>query len=476
MNIRNSHRQILLTVLSLTLIVSSNIRGQEISLGQGQMAGEPTETSVILQSRLTAGDKLIDGDLPGKNGVGRFEIATSADFKDSITTEWLTATPESDYILKSKINKLQSGTKYYYRLHYGLDKKKMAIGPTCTFQTLKGKASEQNVNFVVVTGINYWKLGMRKNPPPSAGYPALDAILAQKPDFLVGTGDTVYYDHPETAPAKTQIELRKKWHEQFVQPQFGKLFAQVPTYWEKDDHDFGFDDSDPDKMGKDFATLGVNTFLEQMPVLDPKDRGVTYRTHRPSKYLQIWLVEGRDYRSPNAKTDGPEKSVWGREQREWLKKTLLESDATFKLLISPTPMVGPDDDWKWDNHVNPQGFRHEGDEFFRWLKENNFLNKNFYIICGDRHWQYQSIHPSGFEEFSCGALDDSNARIGRIPGDPQSTDPKATIKQPYTQKEASGGFIKVSVKKSAQEKAPTMEILFLDEHGEKLQSVVKTGK
>jgi len=31
------------------------------------------------------------------------------------------------------------------------------------------------------------------------------------------------------------------------------------------------------------------------------------------------------------------------EQNGWLKQTLKASDATFKLLISPTPMVGPDD-------------------------------------------------------------------------------------------------------------------------------------
>jgi len=57
-----------------------------------------------------------------------------------------------------------------------------------------------------------------------------------------------------------------------------------------------------------------------------------------NEYLQIWLVEGRDFRSPNTITDCPDKSIWGKEQKEWLKKTLLESDAIFKLLISPTPI------------------------------------------------------------------------------------------------------------------------------------------
>ena len=89
---------------------------------------------------------------------------------------------------------------------------------------------------------------------------------------------------------------------------------------------------------------GVRVFNEQLPIIDPNDpNGKPYRTHRVSKDLQIWLLEGRDFRSPNLTEDGPEKTMWGVEQREWLKETLLASDATFKIIISPTPMVGPDD-------------------------------------------------------------------------------------------------------------------------------------
>lgn len=138
-------------------------------------------------------------------------------------------------------------------------------------------------------------------------------------------------------------------------------------------------------------------------------------------------------------------------------------------------MVGPDDAYKSDNHVNQKGFRHEGDEFFQWLTKNGFLSKNFYIICGDRHWQYHSIHPSGFEEFSCGALVDANSRLGRKPGDPESTDPDAEIKQVYTQSEKSGGFLKVTVKPGNNKKA-SADFTFYDENGIELYSVVKSAE
>lgn len=134
--------------------------------------------------------------------------------------------------------------------------------------------------------------------------------------------------------------------------------------------------------------------------------------------------------------------MWGAEQRAWLKRTLKASDAKWKILISPTPMVGPDMAKKSDNHASLTGFRHEADAFFARLGENNI--ENFVTICGNRHWQYHSIHPSGVEEFACGALNDENSRLGIEPGDPSGTDPDALIRQPYISPKPSGGFLLVT--------------------------------
>jgi alkaline phosphatase/alkaline phosphatase D len=203
------------------------------------------------------------------------------------------------------------------------------------------------------------------------GYAALDPIRRLNPDFVILNGDCVYYDHPWETRAKTRIELRKKWHEQYVMPRFPKLFAQTATYWLKDDHDHRYNDSDTTGDMEPSNKLGIDIFRDQVPIVKPDDaKAVTYRTHRMGRDLQLWFVEGCDYRSPNDMADGPEKSIWGTAQKEWLQRTLKESDATFKILISPTPEVGPDDAHKKDNQVNANGFRQEGEAFFSWLKEN----------------------------------------------------------------------------------------------------------
>ena len=220
------------------------------------------------------------------------------------------------------------------------------------------------------------------------------------------------------------------------------FFRSVPAYWSKDDHDFRYNESDNSTDHLPLPKTGIDLFREQLPMLATGSEKPTYRTHRVSQDLQIWLTEGRDYRSPNEMADGPEKSLWGTEQREWLKTTLKASDAKWKILISPTPMVGPDDLKKIDNHADLNGFRHEADAFFTWLKENEI--ENFTIICGDRHWQYHSIHSSGVHEFACGALNDENSRLGVAPGDKDGSDPQALIQQEYTSPTPNGGFLQIA--------------------------------
>ena len=475
------------TSLPLLFLFSGLAAGQSgdfpINLRQGIMAGEVGEQSVILQSRLTSTDPHQDPrweGIRGARGWARFEIADNEPFDGSRLTEWIEASPYSDFIVKTKVSGLKPATRYHYRLLYGRDKSDTRQSDPATFRTLAGPAIAAPYSFAVVTGMNYSffhytgssRTDPYEGPDKELGYPALASILKLRPDFFVGTGDNVYYDHPgHRGRAQTRHEMRKKHHEQYSQPRFLDLFRSVATYWMKDDHDHRFDDSDavnavriraPKQLdyyprtnihegesGSGFLPsheLGIELFQEQLPVVDPSDRDpVTYRTHRVSRDLQVWLVEGRDYRSPLDQPDGPRKTIWGTQQKEWLMQSLKESDAPFKLLLSATPMVGPDSSSKRDNHTNLNGYRHEGDEFFDFLADSGITGKEFFIACGDRHWQYHSIRPDGYEEFSSGALVDANSILGSFPGDPNTTDPDGHIRQPYHSPEASGGFLIISV-------------------------------
>ncbi len=452
----------------------------ELHLAQGILAGEVTATSAILQTRLTARPGLdATGDVPGTPGFVRFELSTSEAFTNPRRTDWLPAQAASDHIVKAVIPDLKPATRYHYRVLYSntADDARPHSSPRGSFQTLPAPTSAAPVNFVLTSCLNYaffrdgtkGQGGGAQGRDRELGYPALEPMLKLEPDFCILDGDCVYYDHHVATRAETLPQLRKKWHEQYVMPRFVKLFARVPTYWLKDDHDHRKNDSDATGDYAPSHELGIATFREQVPVVNPADpKAVTYRTHRMGRDLQLWFVEGRDYRTPNRAPDGPDKTIWGAEQRAWLQRTLKESDATFKILISPTPIIGPDDGSKRDNHVNPAGFKHEGESFLAWLKDNGVQPGQFYILTGDRHWKYHSRHATGFEEFACGALNRENSRLGRAPGDPKSTDPKALVQQLYTDNPASGGFLHVSVTPGRPTQRPQIQFRHHDDTGKVL--------
>jgi alkaline phosphatase/alkaline phosphatase D len=477
------------TLTSLTvflLFLLSTTRGAMFT-AQGIMAGEPTTTSIHLQTRITSipGPALdADHDIPGATAEVCFEYGTKSDFSDAIRTPWLQARSDNDYIGRATLTGLRPGQIYYYRPVYGVSRTDTKRGPSGRFATLPGRDSDRAVTFIVGSCMNYMKFmfGPKGKAGPAVtateedkrlGYRSFPAMLRLNPDFFVGTGDIVYYDNILHGPARTLEELRKCWHEQARFPRLIEFFARTPAYWSKDDHDFRFNESDNETSKLPLPETGIALFREQLPIVPAGDlRSPTYRTQRVSRDLQIWLTEGRDHRSANAMPDGPEKSLWGKQQREWLRRTLRESDATWKILISPTPMIGPDDATKVDNHADLEGFRHERDEFFRWLSAEKI--SGFMVFCGDRHWQYHSIHPTGVEEFACGALNDENARLGVPPGSKKGSDPEGLIKQPYLYSEPTGGFIRVQVlpQKNA---AAKLQIEHRDDTGKVMNTVTKAA-
>ncbi|MEL6107920.1 MAG: alkaline phosphatase D family protein [Planctomycetota bacterium] len=446
-------------VCAMTTLNAEDDSSPRLALGQGTMSGEVSADSAFIQTRLTQGTELNnDGALPGRKGVVRFEWATDERFTNSSFTEYHRAIGEQDFIVRHQLQGLRSDTEYFYRAIYGVSKDDTTQGPTCSFRTLPGGDSQREVKFIVGSCMNYIKFihgreGNAKGPITATeadkrlGFPAFVAMKERKPAFFIGTGDIVYYDNPFRV-AKTVEELRKCWQEQFRFPRMVEFFRDVPAYWSKDDHDFRFNDSDNERTRPPLPATGIGMFREQLPIAPTGDvASPNYRTHRVSKDLQIWLTEGRDHRSPNKSPDGPAKTMWGFEQREWLQSTLLKSDAKWKVMVNPTPMVGPDDGYKKDNHANLKGFRHEADAFFEWVKKHQ-LEHNLILICGDRHWQYHSIHPSGVHEFACGALNDENARLGVSPGADSGSDPDGEVRQLFTSPEPSGGFLQVDAGES----------------------------
>ena len=311
-------------------------------------------------------------------------------------TNWISVNPERDHTARHELAGLMSNQAYQIRIvsrYPGSE----AIGESIDgkFKTAPSSDEISDVMFTVSTGQAYVD-----QDAPAGGFKIYSAMMKLGVDFFIHTGDILYYDNL----AKNEKLARWHWSRTYSLPTNFLFHRNVSSYFIKDDHDTWINDCWPgyetNFMGDFTFEQGQAIFLEQVPMRDK-----TYRTYRWGKDLQIWIMEGRDFRSPNTDADGPDKTIWGKEQKTWFYRTVAESDATYKILVSPTPIVGPDRLTKHDNHSN-KDFKYEGDEIRRFIAGQ----KNMYVVCGDRHWQYISEHDeTGVREYSCGPASNQHA-------------------------------------------------------------------
>lgn len=310
-------------------------------------------------------------------------------------TPWRDTDSKQDFTATFPLTSLRPRTRYEVAVE-ARPAAEAAVSSTTSGGFLTAPAADESagVSFAVMSCQEYED---RDRPDGFAIYPAM---LALRPDFFVNTGDAVYYDHGPVHALNHDL-ARYHWARMYGFPTLRDFHRQVGSYFMKDDHDVLTNDSEPGWRTGDFTFAdGLRVFTEQTALAPAQ-----YRTVRWGKHLQVWMVEGRDFRTDRAKDADAAPTIWGAPQIAWVERTLAESDATFRVLITSTPIVGPDRSNKDDNYANP-GFADEG------AKIRAMLGRfpNLTVITGDRHWQYVSVDPvTKLEEWSVGAATDAHA-------------------------------------------------------------------
>ena len=457
-------------VAFLAAFVASAVPAAEVFQGNGIKIGEVSADAAVVWTRLTAtpeanwngaaflepelppGEEAEDGNfdwrlqLPAgrslRDMAGALEAAVgdvrvtlvSAGGAESRSTDWLPVDAQRDGTRQIPFTGLLPGTAYDVTVESRNAAGAAGAVEKGSFHTAMAPEARGPVSFVAVTCGDY-----PRRDDPANGHRIYQSMLSLHPDFFVHTGDIEYFDKPEPWANSPQL-ARFKWNRIFALPWQRAFHRQVASYFQYDDHDILRNDCWP---GQTFGTLtfaeGVRIFHEQTP------SGPTpYRTFRHGRDLQIWLVEGRVARSANTDPDGPDKTIWGAAQKAWFRETVEASDATFKVVLTPTPIVGPDRGAKKDNLSN-EAFRTEGDELRRFIG----AQPGMIIVTGDRHWQYASVDPvSGTREFSCGPSSDVHAGgYSPKPGDEEV--------QKFFRLQ--GGFLSVAIDPAAEE-GPVMRV------------------
>jgi alkaline phosphatase D len=309
------------------------------------------------------------------------EVATTESFKDARALPSINALPESDFTAKMLVDNLPGGQDIFYRVRFrDLSHTSVASEPVVgRFRT--APSDKRDVSFVWGGDVAGQGWGIN---PDDGGMVTFSAMRKHKPDFLIHSGDTIYADGvipaevklpdgtvwknitiPEKAKvAETLEEFRAAHKYNFMDDNVRAFNAEVPIFVQWDDHEVmnnWSSSKDIPAVYKErsisvLAARAAQAFHEMYPMRESiNEPGRVYRTLSYGPHLDVFMLDERSYRGPNGANQqeiyGPDAYFLGPDQMQWLKRALLNSRATWKVIASDMPLSLI----VWDDAANKKG-------------------------------------------------------------------------------------------------------------------------
>ena len=294
--------------------------------------------------------------------------------------KWLTdhvpTQKSTGFTAKCIADQVEPGKNYGYQLR--INGKAVALPYPTTFKTQPlWRWRTDPPAFSVATGscayINEPPYD-RPGTPYGSNYQIFTHLNTQKPDIMVWLGDNTYYREPDWT-TRTGM-LHRYTHDRSL-PELQPLLASTHHYAIWDDHDFGPNDSDGTWVHKDMAweifqsfwgnpTFGVNGL-----------KGCT--TWFQYADVDFFLLDDRYFRAPNVCTSC-ERTMLGKEQREWFLAALASSQAPFKIVAIGSQVLSPVA--MHERYAN--FFPAERDSILAFIERENI--KGVVFLSGDLHF------------------------------------------------------------------------------------------
>ncbi len=346
-----------------------------LSITHGVASGDVTATSAIIWARANA------------PAVLSVEYSLDPHFAQPQTGPSGQAAAATDFTATIKLNDLSVDTVYHYRVWFSdqIDgteiRSPYALG---SLRTAPSATTRRTVSLVFGGDLGGQQYCRPREQGYDIGYTIFDKMQELKPDFFIANGDMIYADTdcpaqvlstPErqgwqnvpgdfpritartvdwTDLVQLQTVFLQHWRYNRADPAFQRFLQRVPIYVQWDDHevvnDFGanwsfWKNSKNQRQGyQNVVRAGRETLFLYAPIDQHADEPQRiYRSFRWGKDLEIFLLDARSYRSRNDLPDTLEhdKTLLGVEQLEWLKRSLAESTATWKVVSSDVPLSIP---------------------------------------------------------------------------------------------------------------------------------------
>ena len=320
------------------------------------------------------------------------EVAITDSFRTIMHGTFVDALPESDLTANALIENLPAGQDIFYRIRFqDLSAPTMVSEPAVGhFRT--APADRRSVSFVWSgdTAGQGWGIDLARG-----GMRTYATMLRHRPDFFLHSGDTIYADGPIAAeqrmpngetwknvvmeekskPAETLAEFRASYKYNLLDANLLAFNAAIPMLAQWDDHEVtnNWWPGQPltDNRHKAYAEKNMlllaarasRAFHEYMPLRRTQaEAGRVYRKISHGPLLDVFMLDMRSYRGPNGEgleqQYGPSAYLLGPPQIAWLKRALLGSRATWKVIAADQPLglvVYDDFVRKWGVEAVAQG-------------------------------------------------------------------------------------------------------------------------
>jgi alkaline phosphatase D len=227
---------------------------------------------------------------------------------------------------------------------------------------------------------------------PRFATPIFDTIAALNPDLFVSLGDWPYADNGP--PAITRDEYEDAHARAQLAPRFQPWRRATSFRCIYDDHEFANDWDAAARAAYPERHAAAQAAWDAW--FPRRGEGPRYRSWRWGALVECFLLDCRLYRSANDAPDGPDKTMLGTTQRDWLIAGLRASTATWKLVFTSVPLdfgFGLDH-WR--------GFAFERDRILDELVAPPIAGLVF--LSADQHIFAAHVHRHGAREFQFGPL------------------------------------------------------------------------
>jgi alkaline phosphatase D len=355
------------------------------------------------------------------------EVATSDSFKTIRSAVFVDALPETDFTAKALLEGLPSGQRIFYRVSLQDHASPTIVGEPHMGQFQTAPSDRRSVSFVWSGDVAGQGWGIDESRGGMRGYAAMHR---NRPDFFIHSGDSIYAD--DTIPselklpngqfwrnvvteekskvAETLAEFRGNYKYNLIDRNVRAFNAEVPIFAQWDDHEVTNDWCPDDPVHwrwgpyqeRSLLTLsarGNRAFREFMPMRETQaEAGRIYRRISYGPLLDVFLVDMRSYRTANS--HGDEALIFGAAQLAWLKRELMNSQATWKVIAADMPLGVVSTDAVALGNGEPHGREVEVADLLSFIKHAGVRNTVW--LTADMHYtaaHYYDPNRAVFQDF-----------------------------------------------------------------------------